>query len=219
MAFTFCTNCGQQVDYSLEKCPHCNHSLREHTTDDTQNTNQPWHQNAQNQPNPQQGNQSNNQGSPWQTPYGQNQYGPPNNNGGPFGASNSNSPYGTPNNAGPFGVPNNGGQFGGVPPINPQMPYGTYNQRKTSVGLVVFSIINIVFGFCCCGGFIMGIPGLIYALISKNSPDDDEEKRRKKISLVCNIVGAVSMVVYVIVIFVLVSAGVIDSSIFEDYMS
>ena len=25
MAFTFCTNCGEQIDISLEKCPHCGH--------------------------------------------------------------------------------------------------------------------------------------------------------------------------------------------------
>ena len=25
MAFTYCTNCGEKIDDSLEKCPHCNH--------------------------------------------------------------------------------------------------------------------------------------------------------------------------------------------------
>ena len=228
MAFTYCTNCGEKIDDSLDKCPYCNHpkgvdrvyGYTEESygkTDTAQNGNQnaqngnswntnqnsggqssqqgnlwednrnqgeqnPW--NSQNRPGSQQNPwEAGGSRNPWeggQPPYGQNPYGQsPYGQGGPW-----QSPYGR--NGDPYGRP----------PYNNGM-WQPREKRKASIGLIIFSIINILFGTCCAGS-IFGIIGLVFALTARDAMSEEEEIRRKKISLAINIIAVILTVVFII---------------------
>jgi len=273
MAFTFCTNCGEQIDISLEKCPHCGHptgAQRNYTYGmDPTAVNRPQ-QNAQNGNtdapppggNTENGESSGNQSgfggdapsnngqnqNPYgqnQNPYGQNQnpYGqnqnPYGQNQNPYGQNQNpygqnQNPYGQdqrpyqtpPYGQNPYGQDQNPygqnpyGQnpYGQNPYGQNQNPYGqdpfgglykrpVQQKRPLSTGLMVYSILNIVFG-CCCFGMIFGIIGLMLAFKAQNSLTDREEVGKKKLSLAMNIIGTVLTIVYVVVyVIVFIQAG------------
>ncbi len=219
MAFTYCTNCGEKIDDSVERCPHCNHlkgvdRAYGYTSEDFGKKDSTERQNGQNTgaqggnpwENGQNGGQS---GNPWENDRsgnsytdGQNQNGrsggaqggnpwengqnknPWENNGNPYGQSGPwQNPYGSPYNNGPG--------YGGYQPWQPR------ERRKISVGLLVFSIINILLGTCCAGS-IFGIIGLVFAITARDAATEAEEIRRKKISLAINIIAVVLTVAFMI---------------------
>lgn len=251
MAFTYCTNCGEKIDDSLEKCPHCNHpkgvdrvygyaseNYGKSNTPDGQNAQggnaqngNPWDSNqGQDEQNGRQGNpwednrnqgeqnpwntQNGGQGNPWngnrsgrnpwesggqngnnpygqQPPYGQNGNNPYGQNGqNPYGQGGPwQGPYGR--NGDPYGRPPYNGGFGGYQPWQPR------EKRKPSIGLIIFSVINILLGSCCAGS-IFGIIGLIFAITARDAATEEEEIRRKKISLAINIIAVILTVVFII---------------------
>lgn len=227
MAFTFCTNCGEKIDDSEKVCPHCGHpkgadrSYRygQEWYGNTDNGNENKNNNDDNNAN----NNNGSNGSQQQNPYGQ--YQPPfGNNGGQNNGQQNQNPYGqNPYGQNPYGQ---GGQYGGgygnggynngsysngnynggyngqyQPPFGQQTPWRQPNQqpqRQMSIALVIFSVINIIFG-CCCIGMVFGIVGLIFTLNARNAPTDEEEARRKKIALALNIVGVALTIIYAVV--------------------
>ncbi len=232
MAFTYCTNCGEKIDDSVERCPHCNHPkgidrVYGYTSEDFgkkgsadsqsprggaqnggpwesgQNSNggnaNPW-EGGQNQHGQSRGSQG---GNPWEN-NGQNPYGQSGGRGGnPW--ENGGGSYGQ------NGEPWNGEQnrYGGGPWQSPREPYGNgqgyggyqpwqpREKRKISVGLLVFSIINILLGTCCAGS-IFGIIGLVFAITARDAATEAEEIRRKKISLAINVIAVVLTVAFMI---------------------
>ena len=233
MAFTYCTNCGEKIDDSVERCPHCNHpkgvdrvygytsenfGKKENTEQQGQQENKnPWEggqnpnsQNgAQGSPyengnasfggqngNPYNGGQNPNGGTqnPWEN--GQNPYGQ---NGNPYGNGQSRNPWegsgGPYGQGGPWQNPNGG--MGGGPYYGGNAPWQPRERRNLSVGLIVFSIINILLGTCCAGS-IFGIIGLVFAITARDAATEEEEIRRKKISLAINIIAVVLTVAFII---------------------
>ena len=155
MAFTYCTNCGEKIDDSEVRCPHCGHI----------------------------------RGQERSYNYGQEQYRGQNN----------------PNSYNQNGYNQNGynpnGQY--QPPQPPQ-------KRPLNIGVVVISILNIVFG--CCGiPMIFGIIGLVLAFSAQNLASDKEAEDKNKLALVINIIGLVLMAVSIVSTFMLVALGVFDS--------
>lgn len=192
MAFTYCTNCGKKIDDSVEKCPYCGHpkgadrvygyeeeKFGRGTGADGRGGD-PW-ENGQDQNN---GNPYGNNGNPYGQ-QGQNPYG---NNGNPYGGNPWEGPNGQRQN--PYGRDPYGQQFG-------QGPWQPREKRKLSVGLLVFSIINIVIGTCCAGS-IFGIIGLVFCITARDAVSEAEEIRRKKISLAINIIAVVLTVIFII---------------------
>lgn len=225
MAFTYCTNCGEKIDDSVERCPHCNHPKgvdrvygytsenfgKKETTEQQgngQGNRNPWengqntngqsgnpYNGGQNQygqnGNPYNGGQNQNRGTqnPWEN-NGQNQYGQGGGQGGnPYGNGQGRNPW--ENNSGPWQNPNGGPYYGGNAPWQPR------ERRNLSVGLIVFSIINILLGTCCAGS-IFGIIGLVFAITARDAATEEEEIRRKKISLAINIIAVVLTVAFII---------------------
>ena len=221
MAFTFCTNCGEKIDDNEKVCPHCGHPKG---ADRSYRYGQEWYGNTENKNdnnNNNGGSGEQNNGQQNQNPYGQNPYGqngqyggqyqPPfGNNGNTGGSQYGQNPYGQNGQYG--GGYNNGGYNGQYqPPFGQQTPWRQPQpQRQTSVGLVIFSVINIIFG-CCCIGMVFGIIGLVFALNARNAQTDEEEARRKKISLALNIVGIALTVIYAIVYVIAVLAGLANN--------
>ncbi len=213
MAFTFCTNCGNKIEDGVIKCPYCGHikgSERNYTYGsygDTPNEPKNEQQSPQEQapqndqkPHPQEngydrgqnpygGQQDQNpySGNYGQSPYNQNPYGQ---NQSPYGQN----PY---NNQNPYGMPPPGGFYRPV------------NDRPLSAGLLIFSIINIIFGCCCSVGFVFGIIALVYTLNARQAPTDDEEVRRKKIALFMNITAVVLTLAFIVAFSVAFTSGLI----------
>ncbi len=206
MAFTYCTNCGEKIDDSVEKCPHCNHPkgvdrVYGYTPEDFGKK-----ESAESQSGSQNGQNTGAQGgNPWEN--GQNQYGqnknPWENGQNPYGQNggqgekpweNSGNPYGSSGGPwqNPYGGPyNNGQSYGGYQPWQPR------EKKKISVGLLIFSIINILLGTCCAGS-IFGIIGLVFAITARDAATEAEEIRRKKISLAINIIAVILTVAFMI---------------------
>lgn len=228
MAFTFCTNCGEQIDVSLEKCPHCGHptgAQRNYTYGMDPTAVNRQSQMGQNEPNAQNGQaptppQNDQNPQDFQNPQNQqppqnNGNGwigdqrPPENNGNPYGQN----PYGqNPYGQNPYGQNQN--PYGQNPyGQNPYNPYGNLYRRPTqpkrpmSTGLMVFSILNIVFG-CFCFGMLFGIIGLVLCVNAQNAQSDREEVSKKKLSLAMNIIGVLLTVAYVVsYVIVFISTG------------
>ncbi len=207
MAFTFCTNCGNKIEDGVEKCPYCGHikgsertygyAPAEPSRPQAPRENEGGQGNYPN--NGQPGNSGNNVNgqngeggyqAPSQNPYG-GQYGNPYGN--QYGGQPSGDPYGNPygQNQRPYGQ-----QYPyGMPP--PGGYYRPVQDRPMSVGLLIFSIINIIFGCCCSVGFVFGIIALVYTINARQSPTDEEEIRRKKIALIMNIAAVVMTVAFI----------------------
>lgn len=203
MAFTYCTNCGEKIDDTVEKCPHCNHPkgvdrVYGYTSESygkgensAENNGQRQSQNGSSFENGDSG-YGQGQKKPWEngdSRYGSNGYG----QGNGYGQSGQN---GFGQNKNPWEGGNNYGQGGPW-----QAPYGSpwqpREKRRLSVGLVVFSVINILLGTCCAGS-IFGIIGLVFAIIARDATTEMEEIRRKKISLAVNIIAVVLTAIFVI---------------------
>ena len=164
------------------------------------------------------GNQNNNQ---YGNPYG-NQNG--NQYGNPYGNQNQN-PYGNPygnQNQNPYGNQQGNPQWNnqqngnfnpytqneyrnfernmGYNPQNYQNPFNRQNRkiRNLNIGLVIFSIINILLGLVSFVGLCFGIPALINVFNARYAKTDEEEIGYKKLSLALNIVSIVLLIVPVI---------------------
>ena len=236
MAFTFCTNCGERLDESVEKCPHCgqvkgadiplyNDSSRynryEPNKDQGNNPSGSGYNNGNSyNPNEGFGKKDNDEegfgdeDSPYsQNPFGQNpnRYGQSPYGQNPYGQN----PYGqNPNGQNPYGQ-------GPFPPFG-RPPFGSM-QRQISIGLLIFSIINIVFG-CCCTGTILGVMGLIFTVKARDAQTDESEKSQKRAALVLNIFAALStfatVVAYVITVILGLAEAIIPAlSIFTEFFN
>ncbi len=69
-------------------------------------------------------------------------------------------------------------------PMQPQ-------KRPISIGLLVFSIINIVFSCCTISSLVFGVLALVYTVNAQKAASEAEETSKKKTALVLNIVGIV----------------------------
>ncbi len=198
MAFTYCTNCGKKIDDSVEKCPYCGQPKGADRVYGYEDENFGRGAGADGG--------SDRGGNPWESgnSYGQQGQNPYGNNGSPYGQQGQN-PYG--NNGNPYGQQRQN-PYGGNPWEGGQGPYGGgYGQnggpwqprekRKLSVGLLVFSIINILLGTCCAGS-IFGIIGLVFCITARDAVSEEEEIRRKKISLAINIIAVALTVVFIV---------------------
>lgn len=168
MAFTYCTNCGKKIDDSVEKCPYCGQPKGADRVYGYEEEKFGRGAGADGG--------SDRGGNPWES-------------GNSYGQQGQN-PYG-----------NNGNPYGGNPWEGGQGPYGgpwqPREKRKLSVGLLVFSIINILLGTCCAGS-IFGIIGLVFCITARDAVSEEEELRRKKISLAINIIAVVLTVVFIV---------------------
>lgn len=84
------------------------------------------------------------------------------------------------------------------------------SKRPISVGMLIFSIINIVFSCCTLPSFVFGIIALVYTVQAQNAKTDLEEASKKKIALILNIVGAVLSVLMLVSSVVLVMDAVAE---------
>ncbi len=207
MAFTFCTNCGNKIEDGVIKCPYCGHikgSERNYTygsygenpnelkNQAPQNNGAQGEQNNSGQEQGPYNGQQNQYGGYSQSPYGQNQN--------PYGQNQN--PYGqNPYNRDPYGNQQNQSPYNQQNPYGMPPPGGFYRpvvDRPMSFGLLIFSIINIIFGCCCSVGFVFGIIALVYTINARQAPTDDEEIRRKKIALFMNITAVVLTLAFIV---------------------
>lgn len=79
---------------------------------------------------------------------------------------------------------------------------------KLSVGMLVWSIINTLFSFCCC--LPIGIVPLVFAVLTNNADYDVSRKNRKR-SLICNIIVSALMLLALVVIIVAIILGSVYS--------
>ncbi len=175
----FCENCGMQLNPDDEKCPSCGAatgvSARTESTESAGIEYEKSNTQVNNQGNAQQGYR------PPYTPNGQGYNGGYNQYRRPYQTPTYNqysNPYSNPYdqyNNGQGGYPN--GYF--MPP----------KQRTISVGLIIFSIINIVFGCCNTIGLICGIIALVMTIQAKSAVTDQDEASKKKTALILNIVS------------------------------
>ena len=125
-------------------------------------------------------------------PYGGANYNAPN-GGNPYGGANYNAPNGSnpyaPNGVNPYGVPYN--------PNAPQMQ----PQRTLNIGMLVFSIINIILGCCGCTGIIFGGAGLAFTMMAKNAKTDGDAANYNKIALILNIIGVITTILVFVAAF------------------
>ena len=152
MAFTYCTNCGEKIDMSEGKCPHCGQTIgndREYDRSEyTRQSSAPYESKSEDE-SAQRG-----------------QYFPPD------------EAHGGGDRIPPmwqtfFGAP--------VPP----------KKRPISIGLLILSIVNIVFSCCTMTTLIFGVIGLVYTVGAQNAKSESEEVSKKKIALIINIAGLV----------------------------
>ena len=86
-------------------------------------------------------------------------------------------------------------------------------KRPLSTGLMVFSILNILFG-CCCFGMVFGIIGLVMAIQAQNAQSDRDEIVKKKLSLAMNVIGTLLTIAYVVSYFIVITQAGLDLSMF-----
>lgn len=210
MAFTYCTNCGEKIDDSEVRCPHCGHvrgqersyTYGQEASGSSQNGyNQGgYNQNGYNQ-------NGYNQNGYNQNGYNQNGYNQNGYNQGGYNQGGYNQNGYNQNGYNPNGY--NGGGFdpnGYYPNGQPQPP----QKRPLNVGGLVFSILNIVFG-CCGVSMIFGIIGLVFTIMAQNAPTDKEAEDKSRIALIVNIIGVVMLVLYMAVYFTCLALGVMES--------
>ncbi len=173
MAFTYCTNCGEKIDMSEARCPHCGYMRAQSSA----------YAPEMHTERPDAGEY--NGGAPYgRSPYGQGQE--------PYGQG---SPYGQS----PYGQ-------GGHSPYsgNPMYRVPMHRQKRPiSVGLLIFSIVNIVLGLVLTTPSIFGIMALVYTVGAQNAASEAEAVAKKKTALIINIVGAVMGVLSAISFFMI----------------
>lgn len=85
------------------------------------------------------------------------------------------------------------------PRRNPYAPPRPHSRpavrRPVSVGMIVFSAINMFFGLFCIIGLVFGSLALAQTIGAHRARTDEEEVNKKKTALVLNIIGAVLTVV------------------------
>ena len=134
--------------------------------------------------------------NPYSTPYG-NQNATPN-GGNPYSNPYTNNPYGgAPYGYNP-GAPNGYNQYG--VPYNPNA-VPKQPEKPMNIGLLVFSIINLILGCCSCTGFIFGGAGLAFTMMAKNAKTDGDTENYNKISMILNIIGVILTVIVIIAAF------------------
>ena len=184
MAFTFCTNCGEKIDDSEARCPHCGHVRgQDRSYNYGPETSGAFNSNENRQGN---GYNGENGSRPWRTPDSDYNQGGYNQGGYSQGGYN-------PNGYNPNGY--------GQPPFY-RPPFYMQPKRPISVGLLIFSIINMVFGCCCMVGMVFGIIGLVLTITARTAPTEAQEINKKKTALVINIAGSVLMAVNVAAILI-----------------
>ena len=143
--------------------------------------------------------------------------------GNPYGGANYNAPngsnpysganYNAPNGSNPYGganynAPNGSNPYGGAPGGNPYINNQMKPTRPVNIGMLVFSIINLIIGFCTCTGFIFGGAGLAFTLMAKSAQRDEDAKRNDRVALVLNIVGVVISILMIVAwVALMVSEG------------
>jgi hypothetical protein len=183
----FCSNCGKQLYPNEDRCPSCGMYIEEERRESSNNENN-------SSSNYQNGGQNYNNNGGYNGGYNG---GPSYNNGSYNNGSYNNSGY---NNSGY----NNGGyNNGGYAPgyyVPPQTPV----KRPLNVGLLIFSIINIIIG--CCGlGTILGIVALVVTINATNSQTDADEKSKLNTALILNVVSIVLLALAVVYFVVLLA--------------
>jgi len=219
MAFTYCTNCGEKIDDSEVRCPHCGHvrgQERGYTYGQEQHGGQSQYgtQNNQNGYNPN-GYNPNGYNPNGYNPNGYNPNGYNPNGYNPNGYNpNGNNPNGynpngynpngyNPNGYNPNGYNPNGYNPNGYNPngYNPNgyNPYGQYpfrpQKRPISVGVLVLSILNIILGLCGIP-MIFGIIGIVFAISAQTLPEKQAADKIKA-AYVLNLVGLALMAISV----------------------
>ena len=155
----------------------------------------------------------NNGAQPYGNPYVNNPYGNVGNNGGNYrvgttpyvggpntgnnGGANCEAPFGTHQQAPNPSAPNGYNAYGF--PCNPNAVMQP--QRNLNIGLLVFSIINILLGCCSCTGLIFGGAGLAFTMMAKNAKTDGDEASYRQIAMIINIIGIVLTVLTCIAVF------------------
>ncbi len=172
MAFTYCTNCGEKIDMSVGKCPHCGQKIGEDYSYGREEY-------ARRRIEDIRGDNTDRDSQQGRSGIG-GEYYPPKEQG--------------ENRQGGFDprAHGNGGR-GDIPPMWQPMWRAPMPQRKRpiSIGLVIFSVINIIFSCCTFSTLIFGVIALVYVIGAQNAKSYEEEVAKKKIALVLNIVGAV----------------------------
>lgn len=88
---------------------------------------------------------------------------------------------------------------------------GTGTVRELKSGMLVWSIINTVLGFCTCVPFVLGAVGIIFTLLAKSAPSDREEQQNLRIAKVVNIITtaliAIVIIAFVSIVALAVAAG------------
>lgn len=91
----------------------------------------------------------------------------------------------------------------------PEAPvYGTPKTRSLNVGLLVWSLINLI--LCCMP---LGIASLVMTIVAKDATTDEEEAKKLKTAKVCNLIGTIgSIVFYVVYVVVIILVALFDAS-------
>jgi Na+/proline symporter len=79
-----------------------------------------------------------------------------------------------------------------IPPVPPK-------QYGPNIPLIILSIFNIITGWCCVGGTILGIIALIQAIDRKDAKNDEEARKSTLLSLLFNIIALVVLALAIIV--------------------
>lgn len=78
-----------------------------------------------------------------------------------------------------------------------ETPEEPTSSGKLSIGLIVWSVINIVF---CCLPF--AIPSLIMTVMAKDAFTAEEEAKKLRSAKICNLIGTICFVILYILYFV-----------------
>ena len=92
-------------------------------------------------------------------------------------------------------------------PVFPEEPIIPPASGKLNVGMLVWSILNIV--FCCLP---LAIVSLVFTTNAKDAPNAQEEEKKLKVARICNIVntsvvGGLAVLYFLFVVFVEVMAS------------
>lgn len=80
--------------------------------------------------------------------------------------------------------------------------------RDINIGMLVWSVINIIFGSCVCLPFILGVISIVFTVLAKDALTDEKSAQYIKLAKIINIVTSVLIAVALIVMVVLAILGV-----------